>query len=54
MELDCSLTGLAGRLGVSRASLYRALDELQALGAIARRGRSIRILNQKLLAHNVE
>ncbi len=54
VELDCSLTGLAGRLGVSRASLYRALDELQARGAIAHRGRSIRILNQKLLAHNVE
>ena len=49
VALDCSLTGLAGRLGVSRASLYRALDDLQAQGAISHRGRTIRILDQKIL-----
>lgn len=51
VELDCSATGLAGRLGVSRASLYRALDELREQGAIARTGRTIRILDQKVLEH---
>ena len=49
VELDCSVTGLAGRLGVSRASLYRALDDLQAQGAISHRGRTIGILDQKIL-----
>ena len=51
VELDCSLTGLAGRLGVSRASLYRALDDLRDRGAIAHRGRTIRILDQAALEH---
>ena len=51
VALDCSLTGLAGRLGVSRASLYRALDDLQAQGAISHRGRTIHILDQKVLEH---
>ena len=51
VELDCSLTGLAGRLGVSRASLYRALDDLRDRGAIAHRGRTIRILDQTALEH---
>lgn len=32
MELDCSAAGLARRLGVSRASLYRALDALAGRG----------------------
>ena len=51
VELDCSLTGLAGRLGVSRASLYRALDELRDQGAIQHQGRTIRILDQRALEH---
>ena len=51
MKLDCSVTGLAGRLGVSRASLYRALDELRDQGAISHRGRTIHILDQKILEH---
>ena len=38
-ELDCSATGLARRLGVSRASLYRALDALEAQGAVHREGK---------------
>lgn len=48
-SLDCSLTGLAGRLNVSRASLYRALDALEARGAIRREGRAIRVLRPDLL-----
>lgn len=51
VELDCSLTGLAGRLGVSRASLYRALDDLRDKGVIQHRGRTIRILDQTALEH---
>ena len=42
---------VAGRLGVSRASLYRALDELRDQGAISHRGRTIHILDQKILEH---
>ena len=42
-ELDCSATGLAQRLGVSRASLYRALDALEARGAVHRAGKRFRI-----------
>ena len=49
VPLDCSLTGLAGRLNVSRASLYRALDTLEDRGAIRREGRAIRVLNPALL-----
>ena len=48
-ELDCSITDLACRLGVSRASLYRALDGLEAAGGIARKGRRVRILDQTAL-----
>lgn len=48
-SLDCSLTGLAGRLNVSRASLYRALDALEDRGVIRREGRAIRVLRQELL-----
>lgn len=42
-ELDCSATSLAQRLGVSRASLYRALDALEARGAVRRAGKRFRI-----------
>ena len=40
-ELPLSLSRLPDALGVSRASLYRALDELEAAGHIARSGRHI-------------
>ena len=40
-ELPLSLSRLPDALGVSRVSLYRALDELEAAGHIARSGRHI-------------
>lgn len=49
VRLDCSLTGFASRLNVSRASLYRALDALETAGAIKKEGRSIRLLNRETL-----
>ena len=48
-ELECSATGLARRLNVSRASLYRAFDRLAALGAIRREGKMVRILDTERL-----
>ena len=47
--LDCSATGLAGRLGVSRASLYRAIDRLTETGSIRRQGRRVTILDENAL-----
>ncbi len=48
-ELDCSATGLARRLGVSRASLYRAFDALTAAGAIRREGKRVALLDREAL-----
>lgn len=45
VALDCSLTGLAARLNVSRASLYRAFDTLEEQGVVTRKGRQVRILD---------
>lgn len=39
--LDCPVTELARRLGISRASLYRAFDALEGRGLIQRKGRAI-------------
>ena len=41
--LSCSATDLARRLGISRASLYRAFERLEAQGLIHRSGRSITV-----------
>ena len=41
--LTCSATDLAKRLGLSRASLYRAFDDLEHSGLIARQGKTISI-----------
>lgn len=43
--LVCPATELAGRLGVSRASLYRAFQSLENAGLIVRRGQTIEIPN---------
>ena len=39
----CSATDLAQRLGISRASLYRAFETLEGHGLIARQGKTITI-----------
>ena len=46
-ELPLSLSRLPDALGVSRASLYRALGELEAAGHIARSGRHISLPNRE-------
>lgn len=48
-ELDCSATGLAQRLNVSRASLYRAFDALAEIGAAKKEGRFVHILDDAKL-----
>ncbi len=48
-EPRCPATELAGRLGISRASLYRAFEQLELSGAIRREGKAIRVLNTSLL-----
>lgn len=40
-RLDCPATELAKRLGISRASLYRAFETLERQGLIYRQGRTI-------------
>ena len=51
-ELDCSAAGLARRLGVSRASLYRALDALAGRGVLRREGRRVQVLQPDALEQN--
>ena len=52
MELDCSAAGLARRLGVSRASLYRVLDALAGRGVLRREGRRVQVLQPDALEQN--
>ena len=52
VELDCSAAGLARRLGVSRASLYRALDALAGRGVLRREGRRVQVLQPDALEQN--
>lgn len=47
---DCSATALARRLGLSRASLYRAFDALTRAGLIRREGRHVTVLDREGLA----
>ncbi len=44
-----SLTGLASRLGVARATLYRELDKLTDAGIIAKSGKTITLLKPESL-----
>ncbi len=48
-ELTISMTELASRLNLGRASLYRVMDRLEASGAIRREGKVIQILHPELL-----
>jgi CRP-like cAMP-binding protein len=51
-ETDCltlSATELSQRLGVGRATLYRAFETLERDGAICREGKTIRILDREKL-----
>lgn len=49
LTLPTSLTALSDMLNLGRASLYRALDKLEADGMIARNGRSITLLSKDTL-----
>lgn len=44
VRLSCSLTELAERLHMGRASLYRAFDKLEADGTLTRQGKQIVLL----------
>lgn len=44
-ELTCSAIQLCQRLGISRASLYRAFADLEDSGLITRRGKTITVLD---------
>ena len=48
-RLDCPATELAKRLGISRASLYRAFETLEVQGLIRRQGRAILVPDLKAL-----
>lgn len=48
-RLDSSMTELCQQLNLGRASLYRAVEELEEAGAIVRDGRSLRIRDEALL-----
>lgn len=48
-RLDCPATELAKRLGISRASLYRAFETLEDQGLIRRQGRAILVPDLKAL-----
>lgn len=49
VRLDCSLTDLADRLHMGRASLYRAFDHMEGEGILEKRGRVIRVLDRDRL-----
>ena len=52
VQLSCSLTELAERLHMGRASLYRAFDRLTREGMLLRKGRQITILRTEGLQLN--
>ena len=49
LQLPASISALAETLDIGRASLYRALDKLEADGLIQRNGREITILDSNAL-----
>ncbi len=48
-EVTLSATQLCQRIGVGRATLYRAFEDLEQAGVIARSGKTIRIVDVKKL-----
>lgn len=50
-QVAISATQLSARIGVGRATLYRAFEALEREGAIAREGKVIHILRRELLHH---
>lgn len=50
-QVTISATQLSARIGVGRASLYRAFEVLEGEGVIRREGKSIRILSREALGH---
>ena len=48
-EVTISATQLCQRIGVGRATLYRAFEEMEKTGVITRNGKAIRILDMKKL-----
>lgn len=52
--LPCSLTELAQRLDVSRASLYRALESFTRAGVLERQGRALLIRDPGLLKRRMK
>ena len=48
-SVSCPATELSRRLDVSRASLYRAFEEMERAGAIRRTGKTIVILDRRVL-----
>lgn len=52
-KLLCPATELAARLGISRASLYRAFDTLETSGLIQRHGKTIFVPDPALLGSSV-
>ena len=50
LHLTLPMTALAAQLDVSRASLYRAMDQLVSEGLIIRDGRTLRVCDQPALA----
>jgi CRP-like cAMP-binding protein len=49
-RITLSATGLSQRLGMGRATLYRAFEALEQDGAICREGKTIRILDREKLS----
>lgn len=50
LYLPCSIANLSGLLGISRASLYRAMENLQSAGLLQQRGRRIQITDRRVMA----
>ena len=53
-DMEISMTDLSQRLNLGRASLYRAAEELEELGAIAREGKRVKVLERDAFDWNCE